>query len=1163
MEEAVFIWKNCTLVQLQCLKSKSRITTLYYISGKTDLANKKEVTYLKGRINRSDGICLIRFKSLTIRILALFIIIGLCFSPYRAFVSSEGDIATLITGNGYSFDSASGMLTISTDSGTANWRSDPGIAKTDVITVVVHSGVLNISDNAFNACTALTAATLPSGLTLIGEYSFYNCSSLQTVNIPYGVTRLKYGAFRRCGALTAVTVPSSVSKIDAMAFYMCPKLLSATFQRTAAPAFGANVFSKYAGFKINYPLGGAGYTSLGYTAEGVSMALDIVTGNGYTFNPNTDTLTVSSDSGTTNWKSDSNFNKSVVKTVVIGDGVQNILDSAFSECTVLSSVTLPAGLSVIKDYAFNGCTSLGAITIPNGVSRLRYSAFTGCTSLTTVILPSTVATIERRVFFGCSKLINATFMGITAPTVGSSAFGNCAEDFKIYYPISGTGYTGLGYTAEAIDVTLSTEGYSFDSTSGTLTIASNDGTTNWRNSSIAKDAVKTGIIQSGVTLILDNTFKDCISLTSISVPDGVTHIGKYAFDGCHSLTGIVLPGSLTSIGDEAFFNCVKLAAISIPDGVTTIGCEALANTGISSMTIPNSVLLMGQGAFCYCSKLTSVTFEAGCQLTNIPIIAFSDSGLASIDIPDSITSIESSAFDGCALSSVTIPSQVASIKNSAFKNCSKLYAASFEGIAAPILGTNVFDNCHTSFKIYYSVGGTGYGSLDYPAVTDKAPVMGDGYYFDTESGTLTISSDSGMANWRSSTIVKSSVLSIIIESGASNIADEAFEGCASLNTILIPENVTSIGSRAFEGCSSLLTVTISNNVDSIGSYAFRYCTSLATVTIPAKVISIGAGAFYGCGQLNSAIFNPIAAPSLETGAFNGCHAGFKIYYPAKGTGYETLGYSAEAIGVYTMDVINGTGSGKYEVDARVSIKADAAPDGKVFNRWITNNGGAFTDAASAVTTFTMPAAKVTVTATFRDEMQFTITAKAISGGTVNPAGTVSVAEGHDETFVITPNTGYRIESITVDGISQGVVPAYIFTKVTANHAIMATFTKIENNGNGSDDGNGNNNGNLSSSSETSPTPIPEVNSNILSPSPSEISPTPVPETNSNILSPSPSEISPTPASEAISNILSPAIPSDRKAGVVTTLPWIICALLIAASAVAATVILIKRRKTLQ
>ncbi|MFH1170167.1 MAG: Ig-like domain-containing protein, partial [Candidatus Vogelbacteria bacterium] len=50
--------------------------------------------------------------------------------------------------------------------------------------------------------------------------------------------------------------------------------------------------------------------------------------------------------------------------------------------------------------------------------------------------------------------------------------------------------------------------------------------------------------------------------------------------------------------------------------------------------------------------------------------------------------------------------------------------------------------------------------------------------------------------------------------------------------------------------------------------------------------------------------------------------------------------------------------------------------------------------------------------------------------------------GANQTFTITPNTGYQIASVLVDGINQGVITTYPFTNVTANHTISASFAPI-------------------------------------------------------------------------------------------------------------------------
>ena len=69
-----------------------------------------------------------------------------------------------------------------------------------------------------------------------------------------------------------------------------------------------------------------------------------------------------------------------------------------------------------------------------------------------------------------------------------------------------------------------------------------------------------------------------------------------------------------------------------------------------------------------------------------------------------------------------------------------------------------------------------------------------------------------------------------------------------------------------------------------------------------------------------------------------------------------------------------------------------------------------------------------------------ITASAGAGGTISPSGSTSVNHGENLAFTITPNTGYSITSVAVDGVSQGAISSYTFNNVSANHTISATFT---------------------------------------------------------------------------------------------------------------------------
>jgi hypothetical protein len=91
-------------------------------------------------------------------------------------------------------------------------------------------------------------------------------------------------------------------------------------------------------------------------------------------------------------------------------------------------------------------------------------------------------------------------------------------------------------------------------------------------------------------------------------------------------------------------------------------------------------------------------------------------------------------------------------------------------------------------------------------------------------------------------------------------------------------------------------------------------------------------------------------------------------------------------------------------------------------------------------TFSNVQANHTIAAAFQSTTtNFTITASAGSGGSISPSGNVVVAQGANKTFTITPNSGFSISSVTVDGANQGAIASYTFSNVQANHTISAAF----------------------------------------------------------------------------------------------------------------------------
>ena len=404
-----------------------------------------------------------------------------------------------------------------------------------------------------------------------------------------------------------------------------------------------------------------------------------------------------------------------------------------------------------------------------------------------------------------------------------------------------------------------------------------------------------------VTSIGNFAFRDCYSLTNITISDSVTTIGEGAFYGCAGLTSVKIPDSVTSIGFSVFRGCIKLTDITIPDSVTTIeGWAFLGCISLTSITVPDSVTSIGTGAFDGCNSLTAIRVDDGNPKyrsdsrgvlfsKDLSIIVQAPGALSgSYSIPDSVTSIGDSAFWGCSsLTSITIPDSVTTVGNSAFSNCAGLTSITIPNSVISI-GDQVFFYCDslTNITISNSVTNIGYRvflgceSLTSITIPDSVTSIGTGAFEDCDSLISITIPDSVTAVGDYAFSSCDSLTSVTIGDGVTNIDYRAFADCSNLTSITIPDSVTSIDASVFYCCSSLISITIPDSVTTIGWSAFYGCDSLTTVTIPDSVTSIGNEAFYGCDSLTTVTI-PDSVTSISDSAFEYCYELDTVYFQSE------------------------------------------------------------------------------------------------------------------------------------------------------------------------------------------------------------------------------------------------------------------------------------------
>ncbi len=279
---------------------------------------------------------------------------------------------------------------------------------------------------------------------------------------------------------------------------------------------------------------------------------------------------------------------------------------------------------------------------------------------------------------------------------------------------------------------------------------------------------------------------------------------------------------------------IKNGVAIIPQGTKIIEDDAFFGcSGLTSVTIPDSVTSIGRSAFEGCTALTSVT------------------------IPDSVASIGRSAFEGCtALTSVTIPDSVTSIGDYAFSGCSGLTSVHISDIAA---WCNIdFDSNPLEYAHHLYLNGEEVKDLVIPNSVTSIEYSA----FEGCTALTSVTIPNSVTSIRYGAFHGCSGLtSIVVEEG--NAVYDSRNNCNAIiktesntllqgcNTTIIPDSVTSIEDDAFVDCESLTSITIPNSVTSIGDGAFFGCSGLTSVTIPNSVTSIGDDAFYNCDSLTS------------------------------------------------------------------------------------------------------------------------------------------------------------------------------------------------------------------------------------------------------------------------------------------------------------------------
>ena len=263
--------------------------------------------------------------------------------------------------------------------------------------------------------------------------------------------------------------------------------------------------------------------------------------------------------------------------------------------------------------------------------------------------------------------------------------------------------------------------------------------------------------------------------------------------------------------------------------------------------------------------------------------SYINSGLTSVTIPNSVTSIAPYAFRNCTgLTSMTLPNSVTKLGEAAFYGCINLKTV---------------------------IIGSGLNQID---TADGSPFCGC-----TSLASIIIDPNNKIFDSRDNcvAIIETSTNTLIagcentkIPNSVTSIGYRAFRKCRNLTSLTIPNSVTNISGGAFSSCTGLTSVTIPNRVTSIGERAFSDCTGLTSVTIPNSVVEIGSSAFSGCTGLTSITVEGVTPASISSSVFSNVDkTNCTLYVPAGSkSAYQSANGWSEFQNIEESPVLVGT-----------------------------------------------------------------------------------------------------------------------------------------------------------------------------------------------------------------------------------------------------------------
>lgn len=358
------------------------------------------------------------------------------------------------------------------------------------------SSISTINTNAFKGNNNIKSFIFPpdSALSTINIGAFSGCSSATFENLPTKISFIGNSAFLDCIRLKSLVFTSSLKNLSSNSFYNCSSLKEVHIEDSSITSLPSSCFSLCK-----------------------SITSIII--------PNTATSIDSSCFlGCTS-----------LTTVQFGASLKSIEQSSFQSCNISTLDLLSCkSLVNISDYAFAYNKYLSLIILPENIERFGAYSFT-MTSLTNMTIPSHLVSLGPYSFSECGNLDSLTIPSnseLDTNNIGIGSFKNCFRIRSIQCDSSRFSvFNGALFNKAQTSLIL------FPPASATVFFS----------------------LPPTTRTINEGAFMSCLNLISIFIPsDSLTLISNNAFEGCSSLSWINIPICVSNIGKDVFLGCNSL-----------------------------------------------------------------------------------------------------------------------------------------------------------------------------------------------------------------------------------------------------------------------------------------------------------------------------------------------------------------------------------------------------------------------------------------------------------------------------------------------------------------------------------------------------------------------------------------------------------------------------